>query len=146
MALASDPTYTLSELRSWHINYYTTLIPFCMLIMRMYALYERSRKVLAFYVTLATVILVVAFWACMAGKKEDPPNIQLRIGCGASLSRERSRHFGIAWGGMVVFDSIVFGMTLYKSAFSFPNRVNILDILLRDGIKRTQGHGCVSFG
>jgi hypothetical protein len=39
-----------------------------------------------------------------------------------------------AWAGMLVFDSLVFGMTLYKSiVLPRPNGVNILDILLRDG-------------
>ena len=42
--------------------------------------------------------------------------------------------FGIAWSGQLVFDLLVFGMTLYKSIVPpRPNRVNILDILLRDG-------------
>jgi hypothetical protein len=42
--------------------------------------------------------------------------------------------FGAAWAGMLVFDSLVFCMTLYKSiVLPRPNGVNILDILLRDG-------------
>ena len=39
-----------------------------------------------------------------------------------------------AWAGMLVFDLLVFCMTVYKSTVSSrPNGVNILDILLRDG-------------
>ena len=43
--------------------------------------------------------------------------------------------FGAAWGGMLVFDSLVFCMTLYKSVISSrrPNGENILRILMRDG-------------
>ena len=41
---------------------------------------------------------------------------------------------GVAWAGMLVFDSLVFSMTVYKSiVLPRPNRLNILDILLRDG-------------
>ena len=41
---------------------------------------------------------------------------------------------GAAWAAMLVFDSLVFSMTLYKSiVLPRPNRMNILDILLRDG-------------
>jgi hypothetical protein len=41
---------------------------------------------------------------------------------------------GAAWAGMLVFDSLVFCMTLYKSiVLSRLSGVNILDILLRDG-------------
>ena len=39
-----------------------------------------------------------------------------------------------AWAGMLVFDLLVFCMTLYKSIIlPRPNGVNIMDILLRDG-------------
>ena len=41
---------------------------------------------------------------------------------------------GVAWSGLLIFDSAVFGMMLYKSIIlSCPNGVNILDILLHDG-------------
>ena len=42
--------------------------------------------------------------------------------------------FGAAWAGMLVFDSLVFCMTLYKAiVLPRPIGVNILDILFRDG-------------
>jgi hypothetical protein len=41
---------------------------------------------------------------------------------------------GAAWAGMLVFDSLVFCMTLYKSiVLPRQSGVNILHILLRDG-------------
>jgi len=84
-----------------------------MLIMRMYALYGRSRKVLAFYIIITTVIVGgggVSFssikigislllsdifwflemqWTLLGGKKETPRIVQVRIGCAANLSREK---------------------------------------------------------
>ena len=50
----------------------------------------------------------------------------------------RYTHIGLGttWaGGMVVLDSLVFFMTLYKSSIVIPrpHGGNILDILLRDG-------------
>ena len=41
---------------------------------------------------------------------------------------------GAAWGGMLIFDTLVFGMTLYK-ALSIPRtkEITLLTILLRDG-------------
>jgi hypothetical protein len=42
--------------------------------------------------------------------------------------------FAAAWAGMLVFDSLVFFMTLYKSmVLPSPNGVSISDILMRDG-------------
>ena len=41
---------------------------------------------------------------------------------------------GAAWGGMLIFDALVFGMTLYKS-LTLPRLrgVNLLSVLFRDG-------------
>ena len=42
--------------------------------------------------------------------------------------------FAAAWAGMLVFDSLVFLMTLYKSmVLPHPNGLTISDILMRDG-------------
>jgi len=42
--------------------------------------------------------------------------------------------FAAAWAGMLLFDLLVFCMTLYKSiVLPHPNGVNIPDILMRDG-------------
>ena len=42
--------------------------------------------------------------------------------------------FGAGWAGMLIFDSLVFCMTLYKAiVLPRPIGVNILDILFRDG-------------
>ena len=41
---------------------------------------------------------------------------------------------GAAWTATLIFDSLVFSMTLYKAiVLPRPNGVNIMDILLRDG-------------
>ena len=41
---------------------------------------------------------------------------------------------GAAWAGLLVFDTLVFCMALYKALIlPRPDGVNILDILLRDG-------------
>jgi len=79
-----------------------------MLIMRMYALYERSRKVLALYIGVGVVIVIMGCvslslrgnhtqsdiplsmlwynqWAALSVK---PPNRQIHVGCGPNLGRE----------------------------------------------------------
>jgi len=79
-----------------------------MLIMRMYALYERSRKVLALYIIVAVAILLVGCvspifsgkqylsnillltqWAMLDGKEEKPREVQIRTGCGANVLRDK---------------------------------------------------------
>ncbi|KAJ3509914.1 hypothetical protein NLJ89_g4963 [Agrocybe chaxingu] len=96
------------RLQAYH-QYLAVVIQFvvaCMLIMRMYALYGRSRFVLALY-----VCVTAAAGALPAGIR-----------------------FAAAWSGMLIFDSLVFGMTLYKS-LTLPRLrgVNLISVLLRDG-------------
>ncbi|KAF4616708.1 hypothetical protein D9613_008373 [Agrocybe pediades] len=105
-----------------------------MLIMRMYALYERSKKVLALHLTIAIVAVSVGCWAVIGGKKQDNPDVKVAAGCGISLTHYQAVRLGVAWSGMLVFDFVVFGLTLYKSLTIPRTRgVDLLDILLRDG-------------
>ena len=164
-------------------------------IMRMYALYERSRKVLVLYITVGAVVLVVAcvsmgimicphvplliLWyivdstdwkrrkifkhahthrLCLRIQSRSvsaSPWRSVRIHITQTLHPFRQNYscvlaedfwswrdiptlthtdFGIVWTGVLVFDLLVFGMTLYKSiVLPRSNRGNILDIFFRDG-------------
>jgi len=124
------------DLRSFHpyLAIVIQIVVASMLIMRMYALYDRSRKVLALYIVVAAAIVFGACWAMLGGKKEKNLDVQAKIGCAPNMSRERAIRLGAAWVGMFAFDSLVFCMTLYKSiVLPRPIGVNILDILFRDG-------------
>lgn len=75
-----------------------------MLIMRMYALYERSKRVLALLLGVAIAAVAVGCvslllncdndriqmfyhqWSILGGKKSKSPEILVPIGCGASLT------------------------------------------------------------
>lgn len=42
--------------------------------------------------------------------------------------------FGGAWGGMLVFDALVFILTVYKTfTIRWTSRLNLLTLILRDG-------------
>ncbi|KAF9479461.1 hypothetical protein BDN70DRAFT_689934 [Pholiota conissans] len=56
------------------------------------------------------------------------------MGCGVSLTHNQAIRLGAAWSGMLGFDALVFGMTLYKSLKLVREPgVNLLSVLLRDG-------------
>ncbi|KAF8970068.1 hypothetical protein BDZ97DRAFT_124218 [Flammula alnicola] len=105
-----------------------------MLIMRMYALYERSRRILALHIGVALTVVGIGCWAVLGGKSQEPPDLLVPIGCASSLTHDQAIRMGAAWAGMLFFDSLVFGMTLYKS-LSLPRitGTNLLTVLLRDG-------------
>jgi hypothetical protein len=44
---------------------------------------------------------------------------------------------GAAWGGMAVFDSLVFAMTVYKTLSLRRSGVSLIYLLLRDGKLRS---------
>ncbi|KAF8198553.1 hypothetical protein BJ912DRAFT_1039409 [Pholiota molesta] len=126
-----------------------------MLVMRMYALYERSRRVLALYLVVCTIVVAIGLsaiidlrcalavfllfsffsdWAVIGGKSQKSREVLLPVGCGAHLTHYQAIRLGAAWAGMLAFDSLVFGMTLYKSlTLARTPGVDLLTILLRDG-------------
>jgi len=103
--------------------------------MRMYALYDRSRRVLALYLIVAGAAAIVAVWTILAAKaKAKPPNYLFAHGCMGSLSEVSARYLGGAWCGMLVFDTFVFAGTVYKSfTLRRINGVGLVVLLLRDG-------------
>ncbi|CAA7268611.1 unnamed protein product [Cyclocybe aegerita] len=124
------------RLQTYH-QYLAVVIQFvvaCMLIMRMYALYGRSRFVLALYICVTAAAGAIACWAIIGGRKTKKHEVDVPIGCAVSVARDRAIRFAAAWSGMLIFDSLVFGMTLYKS-LTLPRLrgVNLISVLLRDG-------------
>ncbi|KAI6127953.1 hypothetical protein EDD16DRAFT_220756 [Pisolithus croceorrhizus] len=93
------------------------------MIVRVYALYDRSRYILAMLVFLAVVV--------------PAPTQEPLIGCPDSgfLSPDQSLYLAVAWGGQLLFDVVVFGLTFWRSVHSrTPGQKNVSDVLLRDGV------------
>ncbi|GLB38979.1 hypothetical protein LshimejAT787_0601410 [Lyophyllum shimeji] len=109
-----------------------------LIIMRMYALYDRSRRVLALYLTVACAAAIVAVWTILTSKAKEralqPPEYFIAQGCNVTLSKVSARYLGGAWGGMLVFDTFVFAGTVYKSfTLRRIHGVGLITLLLRDG-------------
>lgn len=111
------------------------------MIMRIYALYERDRCVLAILVFLAVGAITVGCWAVFTLPPLPAavlvPTQEPLIGCTGKgyLSSAEAPYLSAAWGGQLLFDAVVFGLTLWRSVFTrTPGKRNISDILLRDGI------------
>lgn len=106
-----------------------------LLIMRMYALYDRSRRILALYLGVAITAVGIACWAILTGKSdEDKLEYSIPMGCPTGLSAQFAQRLGAAWGGMLVFDTLVFALTVYKSyTLRHIHGVGLVALLLRDG-------------
>ncbi|SJL11461.1 uncharacterized protein ARMOST_14865 [Armillaria ostoyae] len=109
-----------------------------MLIMRTYALYDRSRKILIVQICVTLTAIGLGAYAVASGKKsspdETPTDVTPFIGCSTSLTKDSAVRLGIAWGGMLVFDIMVFTLTLHKALqLQRVGGVSLLTLLLRDG-------------
>jgi len=124
------------SLQSYHqyLAIVIQLVVACMMIMRIYALYECSLKILAFQIGIAVLAVAIGCWAVLGAKKEKYPDVLIPVGCASALTHYQAIRLGAAWGGMLAFDTLVFGMTLYK-ALSIPRtkEITLLTVLLRDG-------------
>ncbi|KAF8206931.1 hypothetical protein K438DRAFT_416822 [Mycena galopus ATCC 62051] len=105
-----------------------------MLIMRTFALYERSKKILALTILVTLGAFVFAAWILLTGNDLDTLSAQIdAFGCPIGTSHSKSLRLGAAWSGMLVFDVTIFGLTLFKALTLDARRGSLLTVLLRDG-------------
>ncbi|KIY65996.1 hypothetical protein CYLTODRAFT_399460 [Cylindrobasidium torrendii FP15055 ss-10] len=106
------------------------------LIIRTYALYGRSRRIAAFQITVALVALGVGIYALFSGRSKGAPvpDLPLYVGCTSGVAKDTAERIGAAWSSMLVFDGVIFYLTVHKAIELNKQRgVNLLRILLRDG-------------
>jgi len=101
-----------------------------------YALWDRSRiilwSLLAYYAGFAGF----AAWAITKGKSETsvlvPP---ASPGCASPLSKDEGFYFSLVWGGIVIYESMVFALTAYKSVILWrQGSRGLVQVVLRDGM------------
>ncbi|KAL4068451.1 hypothetical protein V8B97DRAFT_1918575 [Scleroderma yunnanense] len=112
------------------------------MIMRIYALYEKSKRVLLFLLVYAMLCIGVGCWAILSPESSGSPivpNPPLQYGCDTPLTVDQATHFAITWSGQLAFDAIIFIMTLWRS-LRIRKRSNraLLDVLIRDVIFFTE--------
>ncbi|KAI5997281.1 hypothetical protein F5J12DRAFT_852033 [Pisolithus orientalis] len=109
------------------------------MIMRVYALYERSRHVLAVLLFVVVGAIAVGAWALSSSSSSSLCCSGINTGASDRLSWKGVSHLrpvnmAAAWGGQLLFDVVVFGLTLWRSVYSrIPGKRSISDVLLRDG-------------
>ncbi|KAF7334564.1 hypothetical protein MVEN_02286300 [Mycena venus] len=113
----------------------TQILVGLMLLLRTYALYERSKRVLGFMIFVAVASIAVAIWSVLSGKAGDSSeNLHLYVGCAYGFTKTQGISLATAWAGSGIFDFMVFLLTLYKGLGSIrPRGANLLTTLLRDG-------------
>ncbi|TDL17278.1 hypothetical protein BD410DRAFT_754512 [Rickenella mellea] len=106
------------------------------LITRTYALYERSRRVLALMCLTACYVIVFGCWSVMrtASTGDNPPALPDMTRCDGRIEDAVGRRYGAAWVGVVVFDTEILLLTMWKSVkLSRIGGGRLVRVLLRDG-------------
>ncbi|KAL4068467.1 hypothetical protein V8B97DRAFT_1888049 [Scleroderma yunnanense] len=110
------------------------------MIMRVHALYAGNRCILIFLVAVALGVIIFGAWALVAHAPTSldyiPPSQMSRVGCPDSgyISSEQGIYLAAGWSGQLVFDLIVFLLTIVQSLrFRQARSRSIINILIRDG-------------
>ncbi|TCD59803.1 hypothetical protein EIP91_011416, partial [Steccherinum ochraceum] len=81
------------------------------LTLRTFALWGRSRRVLAIILGVAALLLGISIWA-LTGQTSDT---SIEFGCHTASSKITAIHIAVAWECLFVFDTMILSLTLYKS-------------------------------
>jgi len=104
-------------------------------LIRVYALYDRSLRVLGFLVFIGLMSVVTATGTTIAGHYAGGGAILVSssiVGCSGFIPLVEGRFSAIACATVSVFDSVIFSLTLYK-AFKIGRGVRLLNMIVRDG-------------
>ncbi|PPQ78285.1 hypothetical protein CVT25_011744 [Psilocybe cyanescens] len=105
-------------------------------VLRTYALYGRSRRILVLLCT-STVIAAAFGLFCSFTSRDDYTEMDFPSkSCLLPLSDRASKRQLVGWAGLVAFEVLIFGLILFKSIM-LTTKMNgtyaIIDVMLRDG-------------
>ncbi|KAJ7760831.1 hypothetical protein DFH07DRAFT_815901 [Mycena maculata] len=111
----------------------TELVVSVIMILRIYSLYGRSARVLWSLLGIGVCFIGLTIWSVQQGQHGFP--LTVFSGCHLAIVESASYHLAAPWGCLFVFDSIIFGMTVYNA---YVTRRGLGDmpihrLLLRDG-------------
>ncbi|KIK69794.1 hypothetical protein GYMLUDRAFT_524639 [Collybiopsis luxurians FD-317 M1] len=122
------------------INVYTLIVELLvpiLLAMRVYAMYERSKKVLWTLWMSFGCLLPVVVWSVV----ESSLGTVLLSGlvCNRFFDEAKASVLAITWGCALAFDSLIFGLTIHKSFRAtklyseMEIRIPLMNLMIRDG-------------
>jgi len=108
-----------------------------LLILRTWALYGRNSRILLLMIGVALILLGAAGWSQVGQQSNYATDIP---GCNVAYSKKGAIHIAVAWEGLLIFDSLIFILTVLKTYngrrrhhLITLRRINIVSLVLRDG-------------
>ncbi|EMD39234.1 hypothetical protein CERSUDRAFT_72420 [Gelatoporia subvermispora B] len=108
------------------------------LTIRTHALYDRSRYVLGLLLTVGALVGTVGMWSMLSDRSvalDMPLSVDYWHTCDLSLTNGQTERLAIAWSGLLIFDTLVFVLTVFKTLKSNAvwRRRGLFYIIFRDG-------------
>ncbi|KAJ4466831.1 hypothetical protein C8J55DRAFT_526464 [Lentinula edodes] len=108
-----------------------------LLLLRTYALFERNFKVLVLLVVVGLALVIFGIVVLAWGRNEIQFTATVTMnqaGCRLWLDQRDASCLALVWGGMLLFDFLVFSLTFYKAlTLQRDGRMTLLSVLMRDG-------------
>ncbi|KAI0742654.1 hypothetical protein C8Q80DRAFT_1329230 [Daedaleopsis nitida] len=114
----------------------TQLVVGTLLILRTYALYNRSRRVIYLLSCISILGGAISVWAVLSvrGSPVPPPDVSLWVGCDLRISQKQGYYLAAAWSSIMAFDIVVFLLTSWQALHA--GRMwshSLFHVILRDG-------------
>lgn len=114
------------------VNHATVCILF---ILRTYALYGRNNCLLTLLILTSITLASVVAWSLVGQQATTATNVP---GCQMIYDTKTAIHFAVSYEALCVFDTLIFGLTMYKTCKvgvqSFGHsKPDLVVLLLRDG-------------
>jgi hypothetical protein len=125
----------------WHqVMLVLSQVLVCVIVsMRIYALYNCSKRILWFLVMFACLLIVVAAWSMTNQSTIDHQQVSVRE-CQLSMSYPTAIRLSLCWIALFAYDFTLFSLTMYKTwkskmyrSLATSGSAPILTLLLRDG-------------
>lgn len=106
------------------------------MLTRVYALWERNRIILWGLLGYYFGFAGFAAWAITRGRSQDYPSVPPNsLGCVSVLSKNEGFYFCLVWSGIMIFDSTVFALTVYRTVSLWrQGSRGLVHIVMRDGL------------
>ncbi|EMD37628.1 hypothetical protein CERSUDRAFT_83378 [Gelatoporia subvermispora B] len=107
------------------------------MIIRIYALYGRSRRILAATMGVVAVSAVIAIWSLIPSRSVQPISLSDDFGCDTVISDLQAKHLAGAWACMLLIDTFIFVLTITKViqiVAVYRSKSGLIGIILRDGV------------
>jgi len=133
----------ISEARCRRLQYFHQYYAFlaqatvgALLVIRTYALYGKDKRILALMLGTCILVGAVSIWSIITDKSASTTVITSHVpGCDLSLSDQQGRRLAFAWSLMLVIDTLIFILTVVKTARvnGVLKSSNLFNLMLRDG-------------